>query len=293
MKLHIEPTIKFEYELPADHSIDGVRVDSNGWISFLNANGSEIEVADVRRTVTHPRAKGPKVRTDQTVRGVRLSIDGLDELCEYHDVFVIDTAYQRWPFRRPRALACSLRLQFRRDGKSVRVDVADHLVYYDLVNFEGNPERAGILALVSEHAEPLNQLALRRAVVTDSDLGEHQDINTRQVALYGMTLLPPNFTVLYASADVGTEATNRVIRFCDRQAKATLRALVSGEAPTPERYRGVNGGGNLMVGRLTQSGVQASNVVLERAKGPSTAELIFEGDDGHSESVLLNFLPVP
>ena len=257
MSKPLDTGISFVYELPSGHNVDGVHVDKTGWFAFIDKQGVEIDVTRVQRLVTHARNKGPKVRTKQALSGSRLSVDGLQELCAYHDVFVIDTSYSHLPTKRLHALACSVRLQFRPEGDRVRVDVADQLVYYDLVRTDGNPERAGVLALVLEQCVKPGDLALKRAIVTDSDLGLHDAINARTTPLYGDVLLPPNFTVLYASGDTGTEATNRILAFCDKQAKATLRAMLAGEAPTPERRERIHRAGELLIGRMVQSNVQA------------------------------------
>lgn len=289
MNKSLDPQISFVYEMPSDHKVDGVRIDQTGWFAFLDKQGEEIKVSGVQRLVTHARKKGPKVRTRQGLSGTRLSVDGLQELCAYHDVFVIDTSYSYLPTRRRHALACSVRLQFHLEGDRVRVDVADHLVYYDLVRTNGNPERAGILALAMEHCSRPGDLALKRAIVTDSDLGLHDSINARTTSLYGDVLLPPNFTVLYASGDTGTEVTNRILAFCDKQAKTTLLAMLAGGAPIPERRERIYGAGELLVGRMVQTDVQAEQTLVGRVNGFESATLVFEGDDGLREEVQFTF----
>ncbi|WP_411879909.1 hypothetical protein [Polaromonas sp. YR568] len=292
MQKPFDPAVSFVYDLPANHRIDGVWVDNTGWVAFLDKDGMELDVTGVQRLVTHERRKGPKVRTRQALAGVRLSVDGLQELCNYHEVFVIDTSYTYHPTRYRHALACSIRLQFMPEGEQVRVHVDDKLVYYDLMHAEGNPERAGMLALALEHSNTLGDLALKRALVTDSDLGLHDAINARTMPLYGEVLLPPNFTLLYASGDTGTEATNRILAFCDKQAKATLRDMIAGNVPPPERRERIRGAGELLLGRLVQKDVQATETLLGRMTGFETATLILEGDDGRQETIEVKFPPV-
>ena len=285
--------LSFVYELPANHNVAGVRLDKTGWLSYIDKQGDEIDVTGVQRLVTHARqSKGPKIRTKQNLSGRRLSVDGLQELCAYHDVFVIDTSYSYLPTKHRLALACSVRLQFRPEGDRVRVYVADQLVYYDLVRTHGNPERAGMLALALEHCEKPGDLALKRAIVTDSDLGLHDAINARTTPLYGDVLLPPNFSVLYASGDTGTEATNRILAFCDKQAKTTLRAILAGEAPRPERRERIHGAGKLLVGRMVQTDVQVKENLIGRINGFESATVIFEGDGDLRKEVQLTFPPI-
>lgn len=64
--------------------------------------------------------------------------------------------------------------------------------------------------------------------VTDCDLANHQAISSRKRPIYGESLLPEGFALIYASADTGQELTNKLIRFCDAQATRYLARLRDG-----------------------------------------------------------------
>ena len=74
----------------------------------------------------------------------------------------------------------------------------------------------------------------RFALVTDSDLGAHAEINSFQVPLYGNHLLPQCFQLVYGSSDTGRELLNRLIRFCDQQAARYLQLYEEGSLTPKE-----------------------------------------------------------
>lgn len=64
---------------------------------------------------------------------------------------------------------------------------------------------------------------IRIAVIVDSELGLLQEYNTHQRSLAPNFYLPPNFTLIYASADSGSEfLANKLIQLCDKHATQTL-----------------------------------------------------------------------
>lgn len=67
--------------------------------------------------------------------------------------------------------------------------------------------------------EPENR---RIAFVVDSDLGNLEAYCNRSKPLHKDFYLPPNFTLLYASADRSDEWPNQMIKRCDKLAGADL-----------------------------------------------------------------------
>jgi len=74
----------------------------------------------------------------------------------------------------------------------------------------------------------------RIAFVTDTELELHNKINDHSMPLFGDFVLPPQFRLLYASADTGKEILNRLIRACDRQASLYIKYLQKGEITNSE-----------------------------------------------------------
>ena len=85
-----------------------------------------------------------------------------------------------------------------------------------------NPERIGWFLTLSGIAPHLAHLG-RVALVVDSELGLHQQINARRVSYYESELLPENVTMVYASADTDKDTLQGVLmRACDRASRRVL-----------------------------------------------------------------------
>jgi len=88
-----------------------------------------------------------------------------------------------------------------------------------------NPERIGwflTLSLIAPHLVHLGQVAM----VVDSELGLHGEINARRIGYYESQLLPENVTLVYASADTDKDTLQGIlIRACDRNSGALLEEL--------------------------------------------------------------------
>jgi hypothetical protein len=85
----------------------------------------------------------------------------------------------------------------------------------------GKPENYAWTILISGLNDLFNNLNINPKVllIVDSDLENHEAFNKREMALIGDFFLPPNYTIVYASADVGAEyPTNQLIRLCDKEA---------------------------------------------------------------------------
>ena len=72
-------------------------------------------------------------------------------------------------------------------------------------------------------------------IVVDAYLGEIPDINARKKAIVGKLALPPNLTLLYASADVGGEyGANTLIKYADQASSQVLNYIQEGRAEPVE-----------------------------------------------------------
>jgi hypothetical protein len=66
----------------------------------------------------------------------------------------------------------------------------------------------------------------RIALVVDSELGSHSDINSRKIGYYVHHKLPPQLTIGYSSADVDNETLGgKMIRMCDQMATRCLTEI--------------------------------------------------------------------
>ncbi len=216
---------------PNDGNISRVSFTPEGSILFFDRNGEIRKPPNVRRTTTHTRAhKEPKVRTQISLDVNALTLSALDELTEFHEIIVVDTAQSTIPWREAVAFTCAISLRFEKAKGGVMAVANDKATLYEFHNYQGNPERLGLLTVAMD-AGPLP--GARRLLVNDSDLGLHQQINDRTEPLFERNHLAPGFTLQYAG-DTGQEALNSVLRFCDGICRKMRRDIASGLYP-PDR----------------------------------------------------------
>ncbi|MDQ3253853.1 MAG: hypothetical protein M3R15_08095 [Acidobacteriota bacterium] len=101
-------------------------------------------------------------------------------------------------------------------------------------NMPGNPENwmwkvaieDGIKKLYPKYSD-----SLRIGLIVDSNLAVLPEYNARTEPIFESYFLPPNFTLVYATADGGAEyILNRLIRLCDKEADKQLKAIAEGKA---------------------------------------------------------------
>ncbi|ADW68072.1 hypothetical protein [Granulicella tundricola] len=79
-----------------------------------------------------------------------------------------------------------------------------------------NPERIGWHLTLQNYLPRFRHDDERLAIIVDSELGQHREINTRKVGYYGANLLPPRTALVYASADKDKNTLQgTMIRACD------------------------------------------------------------------------------
>src|SRR5258708_3181351 len=209
-------------ELETPQVLDSVRIEPDGRIAFNYVNKD----AKQRRAwvgTYRKRKKGEKTLVKVDTNPNELRLGEIHALRKYEFVFAIDTNNRR---------------------------IGDHLVSVAHVmqlrfNNENEIEQSTLGALVftiiSDKQENLAWLLLRDeilrssnhddmntyGIITDSDLGNHDDYNKRIKPIYADELLPDNFTLLCASEE-GNGIANLLIRQCDKNSTKTLDDFESG-----------------------------------------------------------------
>jgi hypothetical protein len=122
--------------------------------------------------------------------------------------------------------------------KTLSVHLMPAFLIFD-INKDINPEIIG-WHLFFNHILPMLEITSERrlAFVVDSELGKHQAINSRQVPYYQNYYLPGNVDLVYASSDTGTDATNQLIRACDRASKRLFSQVEDCSILIPETLGG-------------------------------------------------------
>jgi len=229
--------LSIEIGLPEGDKAKNVSIKPSGEIVLTDEDGKEVAPEYVARATHYARPdrpdKGPKIQGRHKQTNVLATVGGLKELARYDSIFVIDTNTRALE-KGSVSVACFIRCQIVPEGEKFRVESEGQHNIYEFHNVGGNPELLSILRVANDVLKTEGKQAKRNiAIVTDTELGTHDDINSRTTPLYGPICLPKGFTLLYASSDTGKEVLNRLIRFCDRQADIYLSKLKPGAASAP------------------------------------------------------------
>jgi hypothetical protein len=211
-------------DLPENHGATMLSVQSDGSIKLFDVNGNEVNPVRAERSMQYERAKGPKHQTKTTSVGSTVSVGGLKELASLDHFIVIDTNSKQILGKKISA-AFFICCRVKNHGDKYKLESLDDLGHvYEFHNPKGNPEMLAILRIQNDISKSTNDL-WKSAFITDSELGRHERISSRQEPVYGNQFLKENFTLIYASSDTGQELINRLIRFCDTESTKHLQKI--------------------------------------------------------------------
>lgn len=226
--------LAIQFKLPQGVKIAKASILANGDVLLLDEEGNEVIPELMDRTLQYKRKKGPKVQNRRGFKFQYTSVAGLKELARFDSIFVMDTNTRSIGGDTISA-TCFICCWLRPEGEKHRVECEGRLNVYEFHNVPGNPELLGVLKVVNDIAASEGYSPTHRiAIVTDTALGKHDAVISRRVPVYGSTLLPEGFEMIYASSDTGREVLNRLIRFCDRQASQYLKLFEEGSLPSQE-----------------------------------------------------------
>lgn len=212
--------IQIQLGIPSGVTLRRVRVGLNGNISLEDMNGQSVEATDVVRTVHYPRTKGPKIQS-------RSEVGGLQQLARFDALCGLDTNTRVIAGEKV-SVACFFFCWLVPDKGKYRVEGDGKIRFYELRNVDGNAELLAIAKLAIDLPRFLPSKMKRVAVVTDCELGLHEQFNRRSLPIYKNLFLSKPATLVYASSDTGNELINRIIRTCDSQSTQLLRWLEAG-----------------------------------------------------------------
>ena len=229
MRKPIDLSIKFKP--PKDSKVSRAYISSDGTLHLHDEKGIEVVPDELERVVSYKRSgKGPKVQAKSTIKNGNLSVNGLEELIKFESVFAIDTNTQSYDGRRL-SVTAFMAFKFLPDLQGVRVEHEKSLNIYEFwgIPEEQNPEKLAILKVANDIVRSAGKQQPNICIITDCDLQSHDLVNEREIPIYKKNYLPTGFMIHYASTDTGSEAINKLIRFCDSQSKAYIKYLKSGE----------------------------------------------------------------
>lgn len=224
--------------VPEGDKAKKISLKASGEIVLTDEDGKEVAPEYMDRALHYERPdrpdKGPKIQGRHKHISDSATVGGLKELARYDSIFVIDTNTRALK-KGTVSVACFIRFQLVPEGEKFKiVSEEGRLNIYEFHNVGGNPELFSILKVANDVLKSDGNQAERNiAIVTDTELGSHDDINSRTTPIYGPHCLPVGFTLLYASSDTGQEVLNRLIRFCDRRANIYIGNLGQDAANAP------------------------------------------------------------
>jgi hypothetical protein len=139
------------------------------------------------------------------------------ELNRYDKVYAIDTNKRKTVQTEKVVCYTSVVEIFKSDLSDFEIKTLHQHCNIKANIMAGNEELASILNLIHEIKDSNEGLTL---IITDSDLGNLDAINTRKIPLFAGMFLPDNFTLAYANSDRGKAeyTVNRAMKACDDHA---------------------------------------------------------------------------
>jgi hypothetical protein len=193
---------------------------------------------NVSTSVSYHRAKKPKIVTKIPQTTAQAQMTPYSFLQHFDVVFAIDTNTRRIGNDLHSVAAMSI-LEIREITRKPTGDLSEVKVNMNMFgalirgkNIPGNPEswfwqvaiEEGIKKLYPKYSEEL-----RIGLVVDSNVGNLEQLNSRELAIHEDYFLPKNLTLIYASADTGTDyVLNKLIKICDREAELQLNLIEKG-----------------------------------------------------------------
>jgi len=203
-------------------AVNSLRIGPNGEVKFLT-DGKLVIPKTANLTTSYEREnKPPKILFDIPVPVASLGTNEVNNLKRYDYIFAVDTNYHKFNTYVIAVAAIVL----------CKIDLSEILYapvkYLLLKTSREKPENiiwAETIRLIKENPEYSNDFSY--AIVVDSDYGNLQKYNSRQLSIIEDFYLPLNFTLIYASADSGSEnIVNSLIKLCDKEATYILKDVM-------------------------------------------------------------------
>lgn len=127
------------------------------------------------------------------------------------------------------SISCILQCYAKKTGNAQQIEILyrkhGNVAFKNCPNNES--ERFAWFRLVTMIiSSPRYSQNLRFAVITDHDLSRHSKYNAKELPIWKDFYLPDNFTLIYASSDLGKEnILNMLLKECDKDATNILKEL--------------------------------------------------------------------
>lgn len=208
-------------------SVNGAYFDpKSGKVSLLY-NGRELTAKTVTVEQTYERKKGPKVLNRATLSPSKMFANPNRALEQFHEIYAVDTNTKKID-------SVPISVTGVVGGKNTKIEIPHHtavryrpLSCIEFHNVTEKPENLGWMEAIKAIMRSASYNDRRRiAIIVDSDLDIIDSYNSRETGIYGNFFLPGNFSLVYASADSGSEnIANKMIKLADASSTVILRML--------------------------------------------------------------------
>lgn len=222
-------------DLGAPRPVDMWALGPDGQVK-LYYQGQEVVPVAARLERMYEREKTPKILNYAPVPVNSLTVSDPGFLGHYDVVLGVDTNTRRIANDFV-SISAACRCWIEPLTGLVYLAKFGILGWFEMRNVATKPENvAWRLLIEGVQRSPEFRPGLRFALVVDSDLGNIPSYNSRALPIDKEFDLPPDFTLIYASADRRSDqAGNLLIGLCDREAKLLLDHLVA-VPQSPERH---------------------------------------------------------
>lgn len=222
-------------------TVTGVTLGPDGTLMLVNEDGP-IKSASAAVEWSYARPKGRKVLFRAPVDASAPTINPHAHLLSYAAVIAVDTNSRRIDGEDVSVTAVTQAI-FAKDAEST-VMTSRPLCAVELRGLKAAAEKVGWHVAIDYLLQaPGVSEETQIALVVDAHLGEIDGINTRSQGIVEGRMLPPPFTLVYASDAAADSVMNDLIRDCHKDANNVLRLIESGQttrrliaAPEVELY---------------------------------------------------------
>ena len=198
----------------------------SGKVALLN-NGRELTARKATVEQTYERNKGPKVLNRAILKPTEMFVNPNRALEQFDEIYAVDTNTRELN-------SIMVSVSGIVGGKNTKIMISNHtsvtyrpLKCLEFHNVMIKPENLGWMeAIKAVKRAPQYSDRNRIAIIVDSDLGMINSYNHGEAGLYDNFYLPNNFSLIYASADSGSEnIANKMIKLADNISSVILRGL--------------------------------------------------------------------
>ena len=193
-------------------------------------------VTDTYHQVSYERSKHPKILNRVPLQGVALKLGSNDALEDFDLLVAIDTTNRVINGREVSVTGTVLGAWVDEPHRSARALSYRTPFCLEFAGLAEPREKIGWVMAMKELASNGHLPAAGKiGIVVDAYLGDIPEINARNQAIIGNLALPKNFTLIYASSDVGREyGANTLIKYADQASRQVLDYIEEGRCKSVE-----------------------------------------------------------